>query len=151
MDSSQGPGPASRPRSFSLGSLLTVFVPAEQDLLRGFVERGVVQAGDPGADSTGEAGGLESEGDPETSAAHQEARNQELIAKRIARIGPYETQDLVAGILQALAYTTEVAAPGADRGLDIVACKDALFLQPPIVKAQVKARPDSKTGPDDIR
>ena len=89
--------------------------------------------------------------DVATSAADQEARNKELIAKRIAGIGPYETQDLAAGILQALGYATEVAPPGADGGLDIVACKDALFLQPPIVKAQVKARPGTKTGPDEIR
>ena len=89
--------------------------------------------------------------DAETSAADQEARNRELIAKRIAGLGPYETQDLAAGVLQALGYTTKVAPPGADGGVDIEACKDALFLQPPIVKAQVKARPGTKTSPDEIR
>ena len=66
----------------------------------------------------------------ETSAADQEARNRELIAKRIAGLGPYEMQDLAAGVLQALGYTTKVAPPGADGGVGIEACKDALFLQP---------------------
>ncbi len=134
---------------FTLGSLLTVFAPAEQDLLRTFVETGAVEDKGGGAEP-GNGGGVE-EDDADTSAAHQEARNRELIAKRIAAIGPYETQDLVAGILAALGYATDVAPPGADGGLDIVACKDALFLQPPIVKAQVKARPGAKTGPDEIR
>ncbi len=80
-------------------------------------------------------------------AADQEARNLE----RIAAIGPYEMQDLAAGILSALGYETEAAPPGADGGIDIRACNNALLLQPPIVKAQVNARPGSKTGPDEIR
>lgn len=140
---------------FTLGSLLAVFLPAQQDLLREFAVRGVVERGVRDGGESSEVGSETSDADggtsAETSAADQEARNRELIAKRIGRIGGYETQDLVAGVLKALGYTTKVAAPGADGGVDIEACKDALFLQPPLVKAQVKARPGTKTGPDEIR
>lgn len=134
---------------FTLGSLLTVFKPAEQDALRRFILVGEVpKAASP---EKTEGAALDAELESQTSAADQEASNLELIAKRIASIGPYEMQDLVAGILAALTYATEAAPPGADGGIDIRACKDSLFLQPPIIKAQVKARPGSKTGPDEIR
>lgn len=134
---------------YTLGSLLTVFKPDQQEALRRFIETGEVASDRaPGSDDTVEDPEEES---PYSSAADQEARNLELIAKRIASIGPYEMQDLAAGILGALGYATEAAPPGADGGIDIRACQDSLFLQPPIVKAQVKARPGSKTGPDEIR
>lgn len=131
---------------FTLGSLLTVFKPKEQAALQRFIESGEIPTVKPEiADDDG------TDQEEVTTAADQEARNVELIAKRIASIGPYEMQDLTAGILQALGYSTESASPGADGGIDILACKDSLFLQPPIIKAQVKARPGSKTGPDEIR
>ena len=133
---------------FTLGSLLTVYEPAHQDILREFIVCGAVEV------SSEVEEGTES-GDPELlpdqTAADQEARNAELVAKRIAALGPYETQDLAAGVLHALGYETEVAPPGADGGIDIRACRDPLFLHPPVLKVQVKARPGTKTSPDEIR
>lgn len=46
---------------------------------------------------------------------------------------------------------TEVAGAGADGGIDILACRDPLFLHPPVVKVQVKAKPTTKIGPDEVR
>jgi restriction system protein len=133
---------------YTLGSLLTVYLPGHQDLLRGFLQHGTVDGGE----------GEETNGPDDTelpfeqnTAADQEARNAELVAKRIAALGPYETQDLAAGVLHALGYETEVAPPGADGGIDIRACRDPLFLHPPVLKVQVKARPGTKTSPDEIR
>lgn len=132
----------------TLGSLLTVFKPQHQDALRRFIETGEVPQPSGLAASAVDDSDAESS---QTSASDQEASNLELIAKRIAAVGPYETQDLAAAILETLGYTTEVSPPGADGGIDIRACKDPLFLQPPIIKVQVKARPGNKTGPDEIR
>lgn len=132
----------------TLGSLLTVFKPQHQDALRRFIETGEVPQPSGLAASVVDDSDAES---TQTSASDQEASNLELIAKRIAAVGPYETQDLAAAILETLGYTTEVSPPGADGGIDIRACKDPLFLQPPIIKVQVKARPGNKTGPDEIR
>ncbi len=128
---------------FTLGSLLTVFKPKQQEALSEFLEHGKVPS--PQADAA------DAEADAPETAGELESSNLELVAKRISAIGPYEMQDLTAGILQALGYSTDTAPPGADGGVDIHACKDALFLQPPVVKVQVKARPESKTGPDEIR
>jgi restriction system protein len=121
-----------------------VYEPAHQETLREFLARGAVEEAattEDGARSDG------AELPPEQTAEDQEARNAELVAKRIAALGPYETQDLAAGVLHALGYETEVAPPGADGGIDIRACRDPLFLHPPILKVQIKARPGTKTSP----
>jgi restriction system protein len=133
---------------FSLGSLLTVFKPSGQDRLAGFLISGTVPA-----EPATEAHPAEADGEDTspTGAREQESRNRELIGKQIAQLGWEETQDLVAGVLQALGYATEVASAGADGGVDIHACRDPLFLHPPIVKVQVKAKPATKTSPDEIR
>lgn len=132
---------------FTLGSLLTVYAPAFQAELKAFLLSGVVAEQTDAPTSNGD---VESVEDP-TGAFEQEARNKELIRKRISELKPYPTQDFVAGVLRALGYYTEVSPPGADGGVDIRASRDALFIQPPIVKVQVKARPESKTPPADIR
>jgi restriction system protein len=75
---------------------------------------------------------------------------REHIKDRISKLGPYEAQNLVAGLLRAMGYRTQVSAPGADRGTDIVASPDGLGLQPPRIVVQVKHK-DSTTGGGDIR
>lgn len=133
---------------FSLGSLLTVFEPSSQGLLAEFLVSGKVVDGALDEETHPEA---EDDTDAATSAGEQEARNRELIEKQISHLGWEETQDLVAGVLRALGYGTKVAPPGADGGVDIHACRDPLFLHPPIVKVQVKAKPTTKISPDEIR
>jgi restriction system protein len=52
---------------------------------------------------------------------------------------PYDTQDLVAGLLKALGYHIEwVSPPGKDGGIDIIAHIDPLGTRPPRIKVQVK-------------
>lgn len=135
---------------YTLGSLLTVFEPARQPLLAGFLLAGAVVDDDAVETAAGQDVGVDGT-DSATGAAEQEARNRELIAKKIAALGWSETQDFVAGILRALGYTTDVAAAGADGGVDIHASRDPLFLHPPLVKVQVKAKPTTKISPDEIR
>lgn len=133
---------------FSLGSLLTVFEPSSQGLLAGFLLTGQVPER---ASEEGSPTEAEDDAGAATSAGEQEARNRELIEKQISKLGWEETQDLVAGVLEALGYKTKVAPPGADGGVDIHACRDPLFLHPPIIKVQVKAKPTTKISPDEIR
>jgi restriction system protein len=60
-------------------------------------------------------------------------------------------QDLVAGIFRAMGYHTRVSPPGADGGVDVVATSDPLGIEHPVVKAQVKAKPTTKSGVGEIR
>jgi len=76
------------------------------------------------------------------------AKADELIADLIARIDPYDLQDLVAGLLHAMGYRTRVSERGPDQGVDVVAHPDALGFESPKIKVQVKHRQSSAGGPD---
>jgi restriction system protein len=47
--------------------------------------------------------------------------------------------DFVGNLLQTMGYRTRVSPPGVDGGIDIVAHKDELGFEPPIIKVQVKS------------
>jgi restriction system protein len=134
---------------YSLGSLLTVFLPKGQDVLRGFLLTGSIPA-DAARPEVNDDGSADVEAES-TTVEEQSARNRELIARHIAQAGWEETHELVAGILRGMGYSTRVSPPGADGGLDVLACRDPLFLHPPLVKVQVKARPDTKMGSAEVR
>ena len=132
---------------YQVGGLMTVFKPSSQEAFRSFL------VGAP--TSTGVEGG-ESEGDEdaaETGLLYDElkAKTSELISAKVAELDGYETQDLVAGILRSLGYFTDVAAEGKDGGVDVRAAKDPLMVEAPLLKVQVKARPNSSSGPAEIR
>ncbi len=72
----------------------------------------------------------------------------ELIADLVSRLDPYEFQDLVAAVLRAMGFRAVSSSPGRDRGVDIVAHPDPLGFQRPRIKAQVKHRKDTTSGPE---
>ena len=54
-------------------------------------------------------------------------------------MNPYEFQDLVAGLLEAMDYHVQwVAPPGPDQGIDILASSDPLGASSPQLRVQVK-------------
>ena len=63
----------------------------------------------------------------------------------------YKMQDLIAAILRAMGYRTRVSPPGPDRGVDVLASPDGLGLQEPRIKVEVKHRPNSSMGSQEIR
>ena len=50
-----------------------------------------------------------------------------------------------------MGYSTQVTSPGPDRGTDIVASRDPLAVEPPIIRVQVKARPNGRSSASEIR
>ncbi|MEE8074754.1 MAG: restriction endonuclease [Candidatus Binatia bacterium] len=72
----------------------------------------------------------------------------DLISDIISHIDPYDFQDLVAGVLQAMGFRTRVSPRGADQGVDIVAYPDPLGFEGPRIKIQVKHKKSSVGGPD---
>lgn len=68
--------------------------------------------------------------------------SQELKGK------PFEY--FVAHLLNTMGYRTRVAPPGTDGGIDIVAHKDELGFEPPIVKVQVKST-DGSVGIQEVQ
>lgn len=54
----------------------------------------------------------------------------------------------VAHLLEAMGYRTKISPEGPDRGVDIIAHKDALGLEPPIIKVQCKSTEGSVGSPE---
>lgn len=67
-------------------------------------------------------------------------QSKEYIKDSINRLGPYELQDLVAGVLRAMGYKTRVSPPGADRGIDIIASPDGFGFEQPRIVVECKHR-----------
>jgi restriction system protein len=64
----------------------------------------------------------------------------EFIKDRITQLNWDEAQELVAGLLRAMGYKTQVSPPGADRGKDIVASPDGFGFEAPRIVVEVKHR-----------
>ena len=68
------------------------------------------------------------------------------IEHHINDLGPYDFQKLVAELLIGMGYHVPfVAPPGRDGGIDLVAYKDPLGINPPRIKVQVKHREQKQT------
>lgn len=134
----------------TLGSTLTLFRPSD-DAAAELRQRRVpldapTNATAPKPTGTApEAVGLDEIGE----AMEQKARD--FIEDRIARLGPYEMQDLVAGILRAMGYKSRVSPPGPDGGHDIFASPDGLGLEEPRIFVEVKHRISTQIGAPEVR
>jgi len=81
----------------------------------------------------------------------EEAAFSEIKAY-VDRMAPYDFQDLVAALLEAMGYhVLWVAPPGPDKGVDIIAGSDQLWIEDPRIKVQVKHRGGSTTDVGDLR
>lgn len=115
----------------SLGSTLTVFkVPtsATKELLR-----------DPAAipSRPAQAEAVEA-AESEETAASVELQAREKIKDMVAALDHHEMEQLVAGILRAMGYKTQVSPVGADRGKDIIASPDGFGFENPRIVVEVK-------------
>ncbi len=73
------------------------------------------------------------------------------ISDYLARMPPYEFQNLVAALLKAMGYhVLWVAPPGPDRGIDLIAHNDPLGTSSPRIKVQVKRQAETKIGRGEI-
>ena len=94
---------------------------------------------DPSTDLTDDAAPS-----PESVLEEAEETAWTEIQSFLMAINPYEFQDLVAGLLEAMAYHVQwVSPPGRDQGIDIVASADPLGAASPRLKVQVKRRADA--------
>ena len=75
----------------------------------------------------------------------------EFIKDKVNKLDPYEMQDLVAGLLRAMGYKTIVSPRGSDLGKDIIASPDGLGLEDPVILVEVKHRPNTSMGAQEIR
>ena len=64
----------------------------------------------------------------------------ERIKDLVSAIGPRDMEQLVAGVLRAMGYKTQVSPVGADRGKDIIASPDGFGFENPRIVVEVKHR-----------
>lgn len=117
----------------TLGSTLTVF------LLPGVVaaELLAASAGTPMQTLPEEEAPAEDAVDP---FADIESAALEQIKDLVSALDPREMEQLVAGILRAMGYKTQVSPVGADRGKDIIASPDGFGFENPRIVVEVKHR-----------
>ncbi len=69
-----------------------------------------------------------------------EETTRDFIIKRLTQeLKGHPFAEFVAHLINAMGYRTRVSAPGPDGGIDIIAHKDELGFEPPIIKVQVKS------------
>lgn len=74
------------------------------------------------------------------------------LREYIINKNPYEFQDLVAYLLEAMGYhISHVAEKGPDGGIDIIAYTDPLGTSQPRIIVQVKHKPATSISPDEIQ
>jgi restriction system protein len=77
---------------------------------------------------------------------------RQAILDHLASMSPYDFQDLVGKLLEAMDYYVVWIAPkGKDGGLDLLAQNDPLGVKGPRIKGQVKRRGDTKTKEEELR
>ena len=69
-----------------------------------------------------------------------EETTRDFVLKQLAQeLKGHPFADFIAHLLNAMGYRTRVSPPGPDGGIDIVAHKDELGFEPPIIKVQCKS------------
>lgn len=127
-----------------LGSTLTLFkVPtsAAEELRR-------MAAGEPPSVPANTAAPFEDADDPFENLAEEAALR---IADKIGQLNWDEMQRLVAAVLRAMNYRTEVARAGPDRGRDIFASPDGFGFEQPRIAVEVKHRLGEKIDAPALR
>ena len=82
-------------------------------------------------------------------AADIEDNTRDFILKTLAReLKGHAFADFVAHLLNHMGYQTRVSPEGPDGGIDIVAHRDELGFEPPIIKVQVKSTEGKVSDPD---
>lgn len=77
-----------------------------------------------------------------------EETTRDFVLKRLAQeVKGHPFAEFVAHLLNTMGYRTRVSPEGPDGGIDIVAHKDELGFEPPIVKVQVKSSEGSVGDP----
>lgn len=80
-----------------------------------------------------------------------EQSTRDFIYKKLSKeLKGYPFEHFVAQILNAIGYNTKVSPEGGDGGIDILAFKDELGIEPPIIKVQVKST-DGDVTPDKVQ
>lgn len=140
-------GVATRNTLGAIQALFKVSSEAQKDLKIHQIPLGSTNEVVKGKDPTPAAPEVQAEQDLQ---AEMLEKADAFIEDAISRLNWSQLQDLVARILRAMGYRTNVTSPGSDRGVDIFASPDGLGLQEPRIYVEVKHR-NGSMGSQDLR
>jgi restriction system protein len=82
------------------------------------------------------------------SSQAQESAADFIIKKLKSGINPYQFEEFIGHLLECMGYHARVTQKSGDGGIDIIAHKDELGFEPPIIKVQCKQTQNSIGQPD---
>lgn len=131
---------------YEIGSAVTLFtVKRHAQEFLSFLD---LESGQPGAPKVqtpeDEAEAVEDEPNAERI---EEWTRDYIIQTLMAELSGHEFETFVAELLNAMGYRTRVTQASGDGGIDVIAHRDALGLEPPIVKVQCKRTLSTQGGP----
>ena len=123
--------------SFSQGALYEIGSAMSFFMLKNYAEEFLKAADKSGAVATS----VTAEDTSVAVVAHEiQESTHDFVLKQLAReLKGHPLSQFVAHLLGTMGYRTRVSPPGADGGIDILAHRDELGFEPPIVKVQVKS------------
>lgn len=78
----------------------------------------------------------------------EETTHDFILKTLLQDVKGHSFAQFVAHLLNTMGYRTRVSPPGPDRGIDIIAHRDELGFEPPIIKVQVKSGQGSSGNPE---
>lgn len=131
-----------------IGAYITLF------LVRGFADEfltkiGLIEhAGNPQVSDSAEDA---PDDDTITVAVSKQAEittSDFVIRQIMAKLSGYEFEEFVAHLLECMGYTSRVTQRSGDGGVDVIAHRDKLGFEPPILKVQCKRKTDQVPRPE---
>ncbi|MEM9518958.1 MAG: restriction endonuclease [Actinomycetota bacterium] len=119
-----------------IGSALTLFRVKRNDAeFLQFVESGH-ETPTPRPDD--EVEGAVALAEDEPNAAKVDSYSRDFVVARLKAMDPYRFEHFTAGLLQAMGYRARATRSSSDGGVDIIASRDPLSIEPPVIKVQCK-------------
>lgn len=133
---------------YEVGAAITVFRVKNNDAeFRAFIE-GHSPVGSTAAVEQAPEQAAESAADEPTAERIATDTRDFIIATLLKELEGAEFEHFVAHLLEAMGYRTQVTQASGDGGVDIIAHRDPLGVEPPIIKVQCKRIAGSTGGPD---
>lgn len=129
-----------------IGSAITLFrVTRHYDVFLPMFANGARPASPP---SGGTAAAELTEVEDAPTADRVDVYTRDFIVNVLKRMDPADFERFVAGLLTAMGYRASVTRYSRDGGVDVIASRDALAIEPPIIKVQCKRVTATVSAPD---
>ena len=84
----------------------------------------------------------------EPNAERVDTYSRDFVVDILRRMDAYRFEHFVAGLLRAMGYRATTTVASGDGGVDVIASRDPLMIEPPIIKVQCKRMISTVGGPD---